>query len=213
MQAFRIAGAALFMVALSGAGVIASTSAESLTFAVMRNGAQIGTNSVTFDRSSDGDTVQTVTHVSVGLGFITFYRFDQTETEQWAGGHLVALSSTTDDNGTVHRASAAAHDGKLELRCDNKVKELAPTTIPLNLWNVALIGQTLVLDPEDGSVQPLKVFDRGEENVAVRGKTRRAHHYQIVTTYPQDVWYDDKNGLVQVELKGSDGSTIRYQLM
>ena len=213
MQVFRVAGAAIIFVALSGAAVIASTGAATMNFAVMRNGAQIGTNSVSFDRSANGTTVQTVTHVSVGLGFITFYHFDQTETEQWTDGRLVALNSTTDDNGTVHHASATVRDGKIEVRADNQVKELAPTTIPLNLWNVALVDQKMVLDPEHGSIEPVKVIDRGEENVAVQGKTRRTHHYQIVTTFPQDVWYDDKNDLVQVELKGRDGSTIRYRLI
>ena len=71
----------------------------------------------------------------------------------------------------------------------------------------------MAFDPKDGTVQPLKVVDRGEEKVVIQGKARPAHHYEIVTTYPQDVWYDDNRQLVQVELKGSDGSTIRYQLM
>jgi hypothetical protein len=73
--------------------------------------------------------------------------------------------------------------------------------------------QKSVLDPKDGSVKPIKVIDRGEDDLAVQGKTQRAHHYQIVTSYQQDVWYDDNHQLVQVELKGTDGSTIRYQLM
>ena len=47
----------------------------------------------------------------------------------------------------------------------------------------------------------------------IQGKQRPAHHYEIVTSFPQEVWYDDNDQLVQVELKGSDGSTIRYQLI
>jgi len=213
MRIVRGAGGTFFTLALFGTGALASAGTATTNFAVIRNGSQIGTNSISVDRNDAGTTVQTVTHVSVGLGFLTLYRFDQSETEEWAGDHLVAMNSTTDDNGTVHHSSAAARDGKIEVHGDNEVKELAPTTIPLNLWNAALVEQNRVLDPEDGNVKPLKVFDRGEDDVSVRGHTRRAHHYQIVTTYSQDVWYDDKNQLVQVELKGSDGSTIRYQLM
>jgi len=211
MKTLRLIG--MLAVAQLCAGAMAAAGAATVNFAVMRNGSQIGTNSVNFDRSNNGTTVQTVTHVSVGLGFITLYRFDQTETEQWANGHLVAMNSTTDDNGTLHRAKALARDGKLEFRCDNQVKEIASDTVPLNVWNVAVINQTTVMDPKDGSLQPMKVKDMGEETVPVLGKERRTHHYQIITTFPQDVWYDDKNELVQVELKGTDGSTIRYQLM
>jgi len=52
---------------------------------------------------------------------------------------------------------------------------------------------------------------RGEDHVIVRGRPKRTHHYVIRTTFPQDVWYDEDRQLVKVELKGSDGSIIRYQ--
>jgi hypothetical protein len=213
MQAVRVASTALAIAALSGVGAAANIGAKTMKFVVMRDGTQIGTNSISFDSDATGTKVQTVTHVSVGFGFLTLYHFDQTETEEWSGGRLMAMNSTTDDNGTLHRASATARDGKIVVQADNEVRELAPTTIPLNLWNPALMVQKSVLDPKDGSVKPIKVIDRGEDDLAVQGKTQRAHHYQIVTSYQQDVWYDDNHQLVQVELKGTDGSTIRYQLM
>jgi hypothetical protein len=40
-----------------------------------------------------------------------------------------------------------------------------------------------------------------------------AHHCQIVATFPRDVWYDNDGQLVRVEMKGSDGSTILYQMV
>ncbi|MGH6876171.1 MAG: DUF6134 family protein [Rhizomicrobium sp.] len=184
-----------------------------VNFAVMRDGTQIGTNSVRFAHEGPDTTVQTVTHVKVGVAFLTLYRFDQTETEQWAEGRLVAMTSTTDDNGTIHRASAAERDGAIVVKCNGKTSMAAPTVIPLSLWNSAVVAQNTALDTRNGAVEPIKVIDRGEEAVAVRGHTLRAHHYEIVTSFPQDVWYDDNGELVQVELKGSDGSTILYQLV
>jgi hypothetical protein len=212
MQAYRILTAVLGM-----AGVLtaahAGPKAATITFAVMRNGAQIGTNFIRVERDGPATTVQTVTHVEVGLGFVTLYKYDQTETERWADGRLVAMNSTTDDNGTEHSASAKAGDGKIVIRGDDKESQAPPTAVPLSLWNPAVVESDLAFDPKDGTVQPLKVLDRGEEKVFIQGKPRPTHHYEVVTTYPQDVWYDDNRQLVQVELKGSDGSTIRYQLM
>ncbi|HEX4080773.1 MAG TPA: DUF6134 family protein [Rhizomicrobium sp.] len=181
-------------------------------YAVMRDGVQIGTNSVRFSHDGPETTVETVTHVKVGFAFLTLYRFDQTETEQWTGGRLVAMASSTDDNGTIHRTSAAAHDGALLVQCDGKTSTDAPTAVPLSLWNSALVRQKSALDTRSGALEQVKVIDRGEDAVAVRGSTRRAHHYEIVTDFPQDVWYDDSGQLVQVEFKGTDGSTITYQL-
>jgi hypothetical protein len=123
------------------------------------------------------------------------------------------MNAKTDDNGTEHSTSAEAKDGKIVIRGDDKVSELPAKAIPLSVWNPSVLESDLAFDPKDGTVQPMKVLDRGEENVVIQGKPRPAHHYKIVSTYPQDVWYDDNHQLVQVELKGSDGSTIRYQLM
>lgn len=198
------------------AGLAGSTSADpnaSINFAVMRNGEQIGTNRIRVIRDGTQTTVQDDTHVAVGLGVITLYHFDQNETEHWADGRLVALSAKTDDNGTERKTSASTQGGKLVIRAGDKVWEVPPTAVPLSLWNPPLVDSQVALDPKDGSVQPMKVIDRGEENLTVQGRTRAAHHYQVVTTFPEDVWYDENHQLVQVELKGSDGSTIRYQLM
>ena len=201
-------------VAMLGTPVHADPNSVSANFAVMRNGSQIGTNRIKVGREGSETTIQTVTHVAVGFGTLTLYRYDQTETEQWADGRFVAMNATTDDNGSEHRASANARDGKIIIHGDNdKVSEAPPTAVPFNLWNADLVARELAFDTKDGSMQPLKVIDRGEERLVVQGQVRATHHYQIVTGYTQDVWYDENRQLVQVELKGSDGSTIRYQLM
>ncbi len=188
--------------------------ATTVKFAVMRNGAQIGTNSIRFGRDGSDTTVQMVTHVKVGFAFLTLYRFDQTENERWADGRLLALDATTDDNGTVHRASAAAQDGRIVVHCDGKVSATPPASIiPFSLWNPALVAQNVALDTRDGGLESIRVADRGEETVMVQGRSRRAHHYQIMSSFPEDVWYDDNDQLVRVELKGSDGSTILYQMV
>ena len=185
----------------------------SVNFAVMRNGSQIGTNSIRFARDGTDTTVQMVTHIKVGIAFLTLYRFDQTENEHWADGRLLAMNATTDDNGKIHRANAAARGGKIVVQCDGKISATVPSIVPFNLWDPALVAQNIALDTRDGGLEAIKVLDRGEENIVVQGHPRRAHHYEIVTTFPQDVWYDDDNQLVRVELKGSDGSTILYQIV
>lgn len=189
-------------------------SAATVNFAVMRDGAQIGTNSIRFGHDGPDTTVQMVTHVKVGFAFLTLYQFDQTENELWADGRLLAMNSTTDDNGTIHHASAAAHGGKVVVECDGKLSAMPPSTIiPFSLWNPALVAQNVALDTRNGGLEPIRVTDRGEENILVQGRLRRAHHYQIMATFPQDVWYDDSGQLVRVELKGSDGSTILYRMV
>jgi hypothetical protein len=186
----------------------------SVNFAVMRNGSQIGTNSIRFARDGGSTTIQMITHIKVGIAFLTLYRFDQTENERWADGRLLAMNATTDDNGTIHRASAATRDGKIVAQCDGKLSATpASNIVPFNLWDPSLVTQNIALDTRNGGLESFHVEDRGEGTVVVQGHARHAHHYQIIATFPQDVWYDDKGELVRVEMKGTDGSIILYQMV
>ena len=185
---------------------------ETMRFAVMRNGQQIGSNTIELRRNGPETTVRMVTHVEVKIAFVTVYRFDQTETERWVGGKLMALNAVTDDNGTPHRVKATRANDKLAIEADGKATEIAGNTIPASLWNPLLLEKTVAFNPQDGTMMPIAVTDRGEDQLLVQGRSKRARHYVINSTFPQDVWYDDARQLLKVELKGSDGSTIRYQL-
>ena len=204
-------GAIVFLAAAATIPAHADTG-ETLTFAVTRNDSQIGTSTITLGRNGQQMTVQSITHVAVGMAFITLYRFDQTETEQWANGRLLALNTVTDDNGTLHRTVADCRGGKIVVESDGTVKEIAATVVPASPWDPQILEQAVALDPEYGSLVPVSVVDRGDDNVVISGRTLRAHHFVIKTTFAQDVWYDDNHSLVKVEMKGSDGSTIRYEL-
>ena len=96
---------------------------------------------------------------------------------------------------------------------DGQVRKAACATLPITLWNPPSLDRYVGLDPEDGSIVPVSVVDRGEDEVEVSGHAMRAHHYFIKSSYAQDVWYDDKDRLVKVQMRVTDGSTIRYELI
>jgi hypothetical protein len=199
--------------ALSAAAAHAETQPETMKFAVMRNDTQIGTNTINVGRSGADTNVEIVTHISVGMAFLTLYKFDQTETEEWANGQLLALTAVTDDNGTLHKTSASNRDGSLVVDGDGQIQKAAASLVPLSLWNTAFLGQSVALNPQDGRIVPVSVVDRGEDDLVVAGRAERAHHYMIKSAYSEDVWYDADSRLIKVELRGSDGSTIRYELI
>jgi Family of unknown function (DUF6134) len=193
------------------AAIESAAAAETIRFAIMRDGQPIGSNTIELQRNGAETTVRMITRIQVKIALMTVYRFHQTETERWVDGRLVGLESATDDNGTPHRVTATSSNGKITVNADGKVSQIAGTTIPASYWNPALLGKSVALNPQDGAIVPVAVTDRGEDHVVVQGRAKRARHYVIRTTFPQDVWYDDDRQLVKVELKASDGSTIRYQ--
>jgi hypothetical protein len=212
MRGMRRMIAAVFLpAALFTAAAQADPVAATKNFAVMRNGEQIGTNTISLRRDGRELTVQIVTHIVVKIAFVPVYRFDQSEIERWVDGRLVGLTAVTDDNGTVHRVKAVSSNGKITVEADGKTTEVAGNTIPVSLWSPMPPHTTMALNPQDGSVMPIAIVDRGEEDLLVQGRPQRAHHYSINSTFKQDVWYDEQRQLLKVELKASDGSKIEYQ--
>ncbi|HEV8679847.1 MAG TPA: DUF6134 family protein [Stellaceae bacterium] len=182
-----------------------------LNFAVMREGQQIGTSTTRLRHEGAQTIAEIATHIAVKIAHVTVYRFDQTATEHWVDGYLVAMTAQTNDNGTVHKVSAKSRGDTLAVEADGKLSEADPSLVPISLWNAALVDRKTAINPLDGAVTPLSVVDRGKEQLVVHGQPTTAHRYSIATTFPQDVWYDRQRRLVKVEFRGSDGSRIWYQ--
>ncbi len=181
------------------------------TFAVMRGDDRIGTNTIKLESAGPETNVQIITHVEVKALFLTLYHFDLTESERWLNGRLVAMKSDADDNGTVYRTNAACNGTELVVTNGSGAKRVAQSIVPASLWNSAVLAQSEALDPKNGNLVPMKVVDLGMDSVVVGGRTVRAHHYSITTTFSQDVWYDADRHFLQLQMKASDGSMIRYQ--
>lgn len=182
-----------------------------LNFSIIRNGQQIGTSSVRLRHNGREMTADVTTHIEVKIAFVTVYRFEQSESERWIDGHLATMTAVTNDNGTTHRVSATSRGDKLLVESDGRTSEGDRSLMPFSPWNAELLRRTMVLSTNDGRITPLSVTDRGEEQLVLRGQPTTAHHYSVRTSFPQDLWYDQQRRLVQVELRGSDGSKIQYQ--
>jgi hypothetical protein len=199
---------AIFAPAAARAGGGMSTT----NYAVTRNGDPIGAATVRLLRDGRQTVAVVATDVQVKIAEITVYRFEQRETEHWADGRLLAMTSVTDDNGTVHRVSAQSRGNALSVDADGRVSTVNPAVIPVSLWNASLVNKTVALDPQSGRLTPVSVVDHGEERLVLQGRPTVAHHYSITTDFAQEVWYDQQHRLVKAELHASDGSDIEYKL-
>jgi hypothetical protein len=191
----------------------AQPAAETLQYAIMRKGEQIGTHKVELRRTGKETSVNVETNVEVKVLFVTAYRFQHTATERWMNGHLVALDSETDDNGTQHKLTVALKGAALQVDADGAAAQVDKNIIPASLWNPELVRQSVMLDTQNGQVMPISVVDGGSEQVTVESGPAMAHHYTIKGKFSQDVWYDSRGRLVQSQLVAKDGSVISYKLM
>jgi hypothetical protein len=191
----------------------AAAAPETIRFAIMRNGDQIGTHSVEINRGPREITVNSATELTVKVLFVTAYHLQQTGSERWVNGKLVAFASETDDNGTHHKLSVALKPAGLEVEADGKTSTVDKTIIPATLWNPEMMKRTSVLDPQDGQVVPITVTDLGVEELTFDAHTVKARHYTVKGKFSQDVWYDEHGRLVQSSLVAPDNSVILYKPM
>jgi len=186
---------------------------EKWKFAINREGSQIGTITIEVTRNGAETLVKAETHILVKVLLVTAYRFDQFNNERWVNNKLVALSSTTDDNGTPYKVEVSAKAGGLSIDANGKTSQVDANTYPFSLWNAALVKQTSAIDLQKGTVMKITVTDAGIDNIPVLGKKIKAHHYSIKGAFSQDVWYDEKGNLMQSMLIGPDGSQIQYRMV
>ena len=185
---------------------------DSLRFTVLRNGEAVGHHTLAFRNDPKGLDVTIDTDVVVKIAIIPVYRFEHHDEEVWQNNRLVALSSTTNDDGTHHRLKVSADEGGLAVRGDDKPSRLPPAILPASLWNPATVGQATLLNTLDGRTMAVHVADLGDETVSVHGQPRPARHYAVTGDLAREVWYDADGTLVQVRFKAKDDSDIRYVL-
>jgi Domain of unknown function (DUF6134) len=183
-------------------------------FEITRDGEPVGTHVIEVNHSGNEFLVSVVTDLTVKVLFVTAYRLQFASSERWANGRLLALNSTSNNNGTRHVVSAAARGSRLEVTVDGKDPIFVhPNVMPNSLWNAEFLRRPIMLDAQDGQVTPVSVRDFGEEDLTINASVIRARRYTVTSRYSQDVWYDDYARLVQARLVARDGSVIIYRLL
>jgi len=190
---------------------VAQAATDSMRFAITRNGDPIGTHSIDINRAGQETSVSIATDLTVKVLFVTAYRFQHTDNERWLNGHLVALNSTTNNNGAHHTVTVTAKPPGLDITADGKVSRADQNIMPTSLWSPQFLQRPIMLDTQNGQLMPVSVVDDGEEALTIKTQTVKTHHYTIKSSFSQDVWYDDQSRLVQARFVASDGSVIMYQ--
>jgi hypothetical protein len=170
-------------------------SSGSLNFDVVRKGKDIGDHSYRFSGQSGKFTVQVATDIAVKVPLIrtTAYSFKHKSVENWAGGQLQQISSSTNDDGEPHQLKTASKGA-----------------LPASLWNDDIVRSGKLMNTIDGKIMRVRAADLGTETVKTKRSAVSAHHYRLSGDLARDLWYDNDGNLAQVMFKADDGSTVMY---
>lgn len=212
MSRIRLAALAASLFVASTAAQAVEVPRDPLSFTVVRNGEAVGTHSMRFQPDGDGMKVAIDTNVVVKVAMIPVYRFEHHGQEVWQNGQLLALDSTTNDDGTHHSVKVSGGTSMLDVNGDGTTTRLPAVTLPASLWNRATTTQGTLLNTLDGHAMTVRITDLGDDTVTVHGQSRSARHYAMVGDLARELWYDGAGTLVQVRFKGKDDSDILYTL-
>jgi hypothetical protein len=183
-----------------------------LDYKVVREGDDIGTQSVEFIRNGDHLTVRTHVNIVVTVLGIPVFRFTHEAEEQWQKGQLTAFKSKSNDDGEPRNVALRLEGDRLRGTYNGRTLDLPATLIPASLWRPDTVQQSVLLDPIKGRDRQVTVLDKGIEQVKVRGKMLDAHHYAMTGQMIRDIWYGPDGQIVQVRFPAKDGSQIQVVL-
>ena len=204
----------IFMaLAMAATGLRAEPQTQHLSYAIMRNGAQIGQHDVDIATEGEIVTVDFRTQIAVKVMFINAYSFGYAGREVWTQNSFVGFQSKTNDNGAQHAVSATADADKTVILADGKTINAAGNVIPASFWNMAFLNRTDFFHTENGQLLKISVIDLGNEQLATRMGPRLAHHYRLMGGLERDLWFDQNGTPLRYQLKGSDNSVITSEAL
>ena len=221
-------------VALLLAGPIAfaadSPYPSKITYAIYRDGQQVGRHTVTFEQNGTLKVVTVDCQVEVKALGVAAYRYSHRGREEWNGDQLQSLNAQTDDNGKRYTVTAERRGGELVVertapaatataaldqgfQGPNATRQVVPGNLmPTSGWNYGQVKQTALLNTENGKVAQVQVTPAGQEMLKTRFGSVETTRYRYTGDLRMEQWFDARGRWMKGTFTAFDGSTIEYIL-
>jgi hypothetical protein len=191
----------------------AAEAPSTITFRALRNGVPIGTHTVRFHQDGERLTVTTRVDIVVKVLLFTAFYIKHESQEIWQAGRLVAVRSTTDDNGTRLSVSGSAVEGGFRI-FGEEGPFLAPAQLLTSnsLWDTRMLSAERLIDVQHGGVIGLAVKTLSPALVDTpRGPVRARRHRLITPHYAGTLFHDDAGQWIKALIE-TKGEIIEYAL-
>ena len=194
-----------FAAALPGAG-------SEIAFRAYRDGVAIGTHRLAFETRGDRLLVKVEISFEVTFAFVTLYSYRHRSRETWLDQRLVALASTTDDDGERFAVRAQARGDHLVVETASGAALTLPgATLPTSDWHERTIETGQWLDTQSGRLLHARVERLGVERIEAAGRPLSALRYRLQGDLDCELWYAEQRW-AKLRFAASDGSRIDYRL-
>jgi len=193
------------------AGLAHGSTRGDLRFDVARNDSRIGYHVLSFAQDGDRLTVDIDIELRVKIAFVTVYRYEHRNREEWRGGVLQGFKSRTNDNGKRHSVTARRADDTIVIEGTDGRIEGPASLLPTTYWHRNFMQRREWIDTQNGRLVQSSVEPHVLEQIAVADEMMEAKHFKVRGDLDVDLWYADDRW-VKLAFGASDGSQIDYRL-
>jgi hypothetical protein len=217
--AMLVAAALAALAATGGTGALADqpgqrAGAATLTYRILRDGRDLGRQSMLFRENGGVTEVEVVTHVQVTVGGMQVYEFQQNLREVWRDRRLVAFNAHTNDNGARHTVELAPAGSRSLLVADGIRTEVPAEIVSSTLWHPFMLKRPVLFDTLHGDLRDFKVRDEGEVLVRVADRDVPARLFVLTGKIKRKLWYALRGDqLVRMAMTARDGSEVVFEVV
>ena len=204
----------LFMLTISVPSPASDTQMDRWDFNVYLNDKKVGKHSYEVTRVGDTEQVRSVADFQYKILFISAYRYEHSNSEQWSNDCLLGFDAKTNANGKHTQVSGRQDGDYFTVQGDDRANEQLPECImSFAYWNPEFLDQSRLLNPQTGEYVDVTVERLPEEMLEVRGQPVAATRFRV-TAYEVDLvlWYSPDNRWLALESIAKGAHVIRYEL-
>ena len=180
-------------------------------FDVVRNGEVVGQHVTAFSHEGSDLIVESKMNLEITFLGVPVYSFDYRSLEKWSDGVLSHIDVDIKDGADQIKISSLLNTKELTIIAPSGTFRVGGPIISTNHWNEDVVRQSRVLNTLTGKINQVKISNRGEERIPVKGSyvlaTRYDYSGELTDT---SVWYDARGRWSKLKFKARDGSTVEY---
>lgn len=182
-----------------------------IDFKVYRDGEELGHHRVRFTEDGPRTVANVDIEFAVTFAGIRVFHYLHRSHEVWESGRLIALSSTTSDDGDEAAVKVRRSGDLLAIEGTDFTGPAPGELVPASYWFPGAMEQRQFLDTTVGRVFPATIQKIGVETVEAAGGSVAATHYTLTEQITMHIWYDADGNWVKSSFDVR-GSTIDYVL-
>lgn len=205
--------AVFFLLILFSIPASASASDGEWRFRVFLDNNEIGYHHFRLENQGTAQQLISKARYDVKFLYMTVYDYAHDSRERWQGNCLRQLNANTQDNGKALAVRGTQDGNGFVVNGSRGESKLPSCVMTFAYWNPDLLEQSRLLNVQTGEFQEVRVRERGEETISVRGSPRRALRYNLETSdFRIDLWYSPNKEWLALESRTDSGRIIRYQI-